>query len=427
MNEIFRKLAFYPADILLPKVDSMEKWAVIACDQFTSQPEYWERVEETVGEAPSTLKLIFPEAKLGEESSELVSNIRTTMEAYMNEQVFEEHPDAFIYVERTLLDGTIRKGIVGAINLEEYDYSPHSQSAIRATEKTVVERIPPRKIIRENAMLELPHILLFADDEKDIMCGYLESVKEELPLLYSFDLMEEGGHIEGRLVSGEKVTTFLGKLEAYLDFIQYKYANSKKTPMMFAVADGNHSLATAKACFEDIRIEHAEEIRELDLPGYAIGGLAVGESHEEMYHILDVTLPHAPEDKPRYLMGVGTPSNIIEGVARGIDFFDCVMPSRNARHSHLFTSKGIINLMNQKYELDPLPIDPECTCEACRNYSRAYIRHLFKAKEMLAMRLCVIHNRYFYNTLMERIRDSLDNGTFDEFREKYVDIYDTRI
>ena len=247
---------FETAKILIPKNVDMEKWAVIACDQFTSQPEYWKRVEETVGEAPSALKLIFPEAKLGEESSELVSNIRITMEAYMNEQVFEEHPDAFIYVERTLLDGSVRKGIVGAINLEEYDYSPHSQSAIRATEKTVVERIPPRKIIRENAMLELPHILLFSDDEKDIMCGYLESVKEELPLLYSFDLMEEGGHIEGRLVSGEKVTTFLGKLEAYLDFIQYKYANSKKTPMMFAVADGNHSLATAKACFEDIRLKN---------------------------------------------------------------------------------------------------------------------------------------------------------------------------
>ena len=250
---------FETAKILVPKNVDMEKWAVIACDQFTSQPEYWERVEENVGEAPSALKLIFPEAKLGEESSELVSNIRTTMEAYMNEQVFEEHPDAFIYVERTLLDGTVRKGIVGAINLEEYDYSPHSQSAIRATEKTVVERIPPRKIIRENAMLELPHILLFSDDVKDIMCGYLESVKEELPLLYSFDLMEEGGHIEGRLVSGEKVTTFLGKLEAYLDFIQYKYANSKKTPMMFAVADGNHSLATAKACFEDIRLKNPEK------------------------------------------------------------------------------------------------------------------------------------------------------------------------
>lgn len=247
---------FEPAEILVPQNVDMEKWSVIACDQFTSQPEYWENVEKLVGEAPSALKLIFPEAKLGEESAELVSDIRSAMESYVKEQIFEEYKNSFIYVERTLLDGTIRKGIIGAINLDEYDYSPHSQTAIRATEKTVVERIPPRKVIRENAMLELPHILLFSDDEKDIMCGYLESVKEELPLLYAFDLMEEGGHIEGRLVCGEVVSVFMEKLEAYLDFIQYKYANSKKTPMMFAVADGNHSLATAKACFEDIRLKN---------------------------------------------------------------------------------------------------------------------------------------------------------------------------
>ena len=247
---------FEATEILVPQNVDMEKWSVIACDQFTSQPEYWARVEELVKEAPSTLKLIFPEAKLGEESAELVSNIKSTMERYMKEEVFEEYKNSFIYVERTLLDGTIRKGIVGAINLEEYDYSPYSQSAIRATEKTVVERIPPRKVIRENAMLELPHILLFSDDEKDIMCGYLASVKEQLPLLYSFDLMEEGGHIEGRLVGGDTVSVFMEKLEAYGDFIQYKYANSKKTPMMFAVADGNHSLATAKACYEDIRLKN---------------------------------------------------------------------------------------------------------------------------------------------------------------------------
>ena len=250
---------FETAKILVPKHVDMEKWAVIACDQFTSQPEYWESVEAQVGNAPSTLKLIFPEAKLGEESPELVAEIRTAMERYVQEAVFEEYEDALIYVERTLLDGSVRKGIVGAINLEEYDYSPHSQSAVRATEKTVVERIPPRKVIRENASLELPHILLFSDDEKDIMCGYLESIKEELPLLYSFDLMQGGGHIEGRLVAGEAVAAFMTRLEAYGDFIQYKYANSKKTPMLFAVADGNHSLATAKACFEDIRLKNKGE------------------------------------------------------------------------------------------------------------------------------------------------------------------------
>lgn len=247
---------FEPADILIPKTAEMEKWSVIACDQFTSQPEYWERVEEYVGDAPSSLKLIFPEAKLGEESAGMVSKIREAMEQYLKDEIFEEHKNAFIYVERTLLDGSIRKGIVGAINLDEYDYSPHSLSGIRATEKTVIERIPPRKVIRENAIIELPHILLFSDDEKDIMCGYLESVKEELPLIYDFELMEEGGRIIGRLVSCEKLDALVEKMEAYGDFIAQKYADSKKVPMMFAVADGNHSLATAKACYEDIKLKN---------------------------------------------------------------------------------------------------------------------------------------------------------------------------
>ena len=178
---------------------------------------------------------------------------------------------------------------------------------------------------------------------------------------------------------------------------------------------------------DDLRVWHMKEIAKLDLPGYAIGGLAVGESHEEMYHILDVVLPHAPQNKPRYLMGVGTPSNIIEGVARGIDFFDCVMPSRNARHGFIFTWKGTLNLINQKFERDSLPIDPDCGCEACRNYSRAYIRHLFKAKEMLGLRLAVIHNLYFYNELMAKIREAIENDTFDDFRKKYSPLLDTRI
>ncbi len=250
---------FEPADILIPKVEEMEKWAVIACDQFTSQPEYWERVENYVGDAKSSLKVIFPEAKLGEESKDMVVKIKETMETYLAEGSFDEYKNALIYVERTLLDGSIRKGIVGAINLDEYDYSPHSLSGIRATEKTVVERIPPRKVIRENAVIELPHILLFSDDEKDLMCGYLESVKEKLPLLYDFDLMEDGGHISGRLVSGEQVTAFTEKMEAYGDFIAEKYKDSKKVPMMFAVADGNHSLATAKACYEDIKLKNPEK------------------------------------------------------------------------------------------------------------------------------------------------------------------------
>ncbi len=178
---------------------------------------------------------------------------------------------------------------------------------------------------------------------------------------------------------------------------------------------------------DDLRIWHMKEISKLDLPGYAIGGLAVGETHEQMYHILDVTLPYAPENKPRYLMGVGTPSNIIEGVARGIDFFDCVMPSRNARHGFIFTWGGTINLMNQKFEKDMSPIDPNCGCEACRNYSKGYIRHLFKAKEMLGMRLAVIHNLYFYNELMAKIREAIEDDTFDQFRQKYSPMLDERI
>ncbi len=179
--------------------------------------------------------------------------------------------------------------------------------------------------------------------------------------------------------------------------------------------------------YDELRVEHMQQIAELDLDGYAIGGLAVGEPKEDMYRIISAVEPFAPKDKIRYLMGVGTPGNIIEAVYRGVDLFDCVMPSRNARHGHLFTQNGIINLNNNKYERDPLPIDPECDCPVCSHYSRAYIRHLFKAKEMLAMRLCVMHNLYFYNRLMQNIRDAIDKDEFSEFRRKYVDIYDTRI
>ena len=179
--------------------------------------------------------------------------------------------------------------------------------------------------------------------------------------------------------------------------------------------------------FDELRIENMQKIAELDLDGYAIGGLAVGEPKEDMYRIISAVEPYAPKNNIRYLMGVGTPGNILEGVSRGVDLFDCVMPSRNARHGHLFTMKGIININNAKYEKDNTPIEEGCSCPTCRRHSKAYIRHLFKAKEMLAMRLCVTHNLWFYNTLMQKIRDSLDDGTFDEFKEKYTDLLDTRI
>ena len=175
------------------------------------------------------------------------------------------------------------------------------------------------------------------------------------------------------------------------------------------------------AIYKDIRVEHAKRISQFDLPGYALGGLAVGESHEEMYYVIEETAPFLPKDKPRYLMGVGTPANILEAVARGIDFFDCVYPSRNGRHGHLYTKYGKINLFNAKYELDDRPIEEGCQCPACRRYSRAYIRHLLKAKEMLGMRLCVLHNLYFYNHMMEDIRTALDEGRFAEYKKAMLE------
>jgi queuine tRNA-ribosyltransferase len=175
------------------------------------------------------------------------------------------------------------------------------------------------------------------------------------------------------------------------------------------------------AVYEDIRIEHAKIISEMNLDGYAVGGLAVGESHEEMYHILDEVVPYLPLEKPTYLMGVGTPANILEGVERGVDFFDCVYPSRNGRHGHVYTNHGKLNLFNAKYELDDRPIEEGCMCPACRRYSRAYIRHLLKAKEMLGMRLCVLHNLYFYNTMMEEIRDALDRGEFTAYKKNKLE------
>ena len=181
-----------------------------------------------------------------------------------------------------------------------------------------------------------------------------------------------------------------------------------KYQMLFGINQGG--------IYEDIRIAHAKEIAKMDLDGYAIGGLAVGESHEDMYRILDAVVSHLPVDKPTYLMGVGTPANILEAVDRGVDFFDCVYPSRNGRHGHVYTNQGKINLFNAKYELDDSPIEEGCQCPACRTYSRAYIRHLLKAKEMLGMRLCVLHNLYFYNTMMEEIRDAIDKGCYKEYK-----------
>lgn len=213
--------------------------------------------------------------------------------------------------------------------------------------------------------------------------------------------------------SVDRTTRWLERCKAEMNRLNSLEDTINKNQMLFGINQG--------AIYENIRIEHAKRIREMDLDGYAVGGLAVGESHEEMYHILDEVVPYLPQNKPTYLMGVGTPANILEGVERGIDFFDCVYPSRNGRHGHVYTNRGKLNLFNAKYELDTRPIEEGCQCPACRNYSRAYIRHLLKAKEMLGMRLCVLHNLYFYNNMMEEIRYALDEGRFAAYKKQKLE------
>ncbi len=219
--------------------------------------------------------------------------------------------------------------------------------------------------------------------------------------------------------SCERTVRWLERCKAEMERLKSLPDTLNKEQLLFGINQG--------CTYDDLRIENMQKIAELDLDGYAIGGLAVGEPKEDMYRIISAVEPYMPKNKIRYLMGVGTPGNILEAVSRGVDFFDCVMPSRNARHGHLFTMNGIININNAKYENDSRPIEEGCQCPTCQRHSRAFIRHLFKAKEILAMRLCVTHNLYFYNSLMVKIRENLDNGTFTEFKEKYTDVLDTRI
>jgi len=217
--------------------------------------------------------------------------------------------------------------------------------------------------------------------------------------------------------SVERTTRWLKRCQAEMARLNSLEDTINKEQLLFGINQG--------AIFADLRIEHAKQITDMNLDGYALGGLAVGESHEEMYYILEETVPYLPKDKPTYLMGVGTPANILEAVERGVDFFDCVYPTRNGRHGHLYTNHGKINLFNKKYEKDMRPIEEGCGCPACQKYSRAYIRHLLKAKEMLGMRLCVLHNLYFYNTMMEEIRDALDAGAFTEYKKRKIDDMNT--
>ena len=219
--------------------------------------------------------------------------------------------------------------------------------------------------------------------------------------------------------SSERTIRWLKRCKAEMERLNSLPDTVNKNQMLWGINQGG--------VYDDIRVDNMKKIAALDLDGYAIGGLAVGETAQEMYHIIDVVEPHMPKEKIRYLMGVGTPCNILEAVKRGVDIFDCVMPTRNARHGHVFTSQGRRNMFNAKYEKDTLPLDEECDCPVCRNYTRAYIHHLFKASEMLGMRLAVMHNLYFYNNLMEKIRNALDEGKFDEFYEKNVVLLDKRI
>ena len=261
-------------------------------------------------------------------------------------------------------------------------------------------------------------------DGKRIFMGPEESIRIQSHLgstiAMAFDeCIENPAKYEYTKKSIARTTRWLQRCRTELDRLNALPETVNPKQMLFGINQGS--------TYPDLRIEHMKQIREIECDGYAIGGLAVGEEAEEMYATIEAVEPYMPKEKTRYLMGVGTPSNIIEGVARGVDFFDCVMPARNARHARLFTWEGAINLKNAKYQLDMNPIDPKCDCPVCKRYSRAYIRHLFVADEMLAMRLSVMHNLYFYNKLMEKIRDALDAGTFDAFRREYSEKLGRRI
>ena len=249
--------AFLPADILLPKNAPMEKWAVIACDQFTSDQAYWDRVRKNAEGSPSTINLILPEAELGTPSEAAhTALINKTMAEYLKDDVFTVYPHSLVYVERTLENGSIRPGLMGMVDLDAYDYSTGSTSAIRATEKTVVERIPPRQRVRRDAPIELPHILMLCDDHDKVLIEPIAAKKDSLKKLYDFDLMEGGGHIAGWLVDGEEVKAFEDRLTEYSATVGKKYVGLPGVPMVFAVGDGNHSLATAKSCYEELKAKN---------------------------------------------------------------------------------------------------------------------------------------------------------------------------
>lgn len=245
---------FGTADIMLPKSADMSRWAVIACDQFTSDAAYWQRVRQYAGEEKSTIHMILPEADLGKvDEAAAINRINATMEEYLKKDVFQTYPNSYIYVERTLQNGTVRPGLVGAVDLETYDYHPGSVSTVRATEKTVLERIPPRQRVRQDASIEFPHVLMLCDDDEKLLLEPIAGKKDRLHKVYDFDLMEGGGHITGWLVTGEDAAAFDRAFESYIGSVPAKYADLNGAPVVLAVGDGNHSLATAKSCYETLK------------------------------------------------------------------------------------------------------------------------------------------------------------------------------
>lgn len=285
---------FQAADILLPECADMHKWAVIACDQFTSDLAYWQRVRKSVGDAPSTLHMILPESELKNLNPEAIETINRTMEDYWNGGVFRTYKNAYVYVERTQENGTIRKGILGMVDLEAYDYRPGAESLVRATEQTVLERIPPRKQVRKDAMLEFPHVLMLCDDDRKQLVESVEAIRDSLPMIYDFDLMEGGGHICGRLVAGEDARRFDAVFAEYSAHFEEKYADLSGGKVLLAVGDGNHSLATAKSCYEDRK---AAGDKSAELARYALVELENIHDDALEFEAIHRVLTHVDTDK----------------------------------------------------------------------------------------------------------------------------------
>lgn len=318
---------FKRADILLPADVAMEKWAVIACDQFTSDPAYWQRVRQTAGEGPSTIHLILPEADLGSASeADAVKAINEAMEQYLRDGVFAVYANSYIYIERTLADGSVRPGLLGVVDLEGYDYHTGSTSPIRATEKTVLERIPPRQRVRKDAAVELPHVLMLCDDDEKTLIEPVAAIRDSLPLLYDFDLMEQGGHIRGWLVQGDAAEEFDKRFAAFAATVDSKYADLGGS-VLLAVGDGNHSLATAKSCYEALKAAN---------PGVDISGHPARYSLVELENIHDPSLVFAPihriildtcpekllEDMKQICAEGGYPVQWVIGDATGMVYLD---------------------------------------------------------------------------------------------------------